>query len=65
LQVGYSARTLAARQSALEAAFFTAGLTRADDLNAQYSAFRDALDPTPVPTYREEAVTCGLHPPEE
>jgi hypothetical protein len=62
---GYNARALAARYAALEAAFFTAALTRCGDINAQHTAFLDALDTTPRPTYREEAVTCGLHPPEE
>jgi hypothetical protein len=61
---GYNARQTASRYAALEAAFFTAALSRADDLNAQRTAFADALDPTPRPTYRDEAVTCGLHPPD-
>ena len=55
----------AARYASLEGAFFAAALSRADDINAQRTAFADALDTTPRPTYRDEAVSVGLHPPAE
>jgi len=60
---GYNARHVAASYAALEAAFFTAALSRADDLNEQRAAFAEALDPVPESTYREEAEAVGLHPP--